>query len=178
MKKMFSILAVLTIFAVSANAQSSFKKSDVILEGTASYSKTEGLDATYSIAPSIGYFLTDKFAIGIIGETAKDDAGVKTNAIGVFGRCYVLNIGKNLKTYSQLTMSSLSVNDDASKTSAFGVNLGLGLNYFVSPKLALTLNVADLVDYSNVESTSTFSIGWQGVTNPFSATKFGVLYRF
>lgn len=175
MKKMFSILAVLTIFAVSANAQSNFKKSDKILEGTASYVKTEGADASYSLAPTVGYFLTDKFAIGVAGETAKDDAGVKTNSIGVFGRCYFLNIGKNLKTYSQLTMSNVTINDAGS---AFGLNLGLGLNYFVSSKLALTLHVADLVDYTDNKSTSTFSIGWQGVTNPFSASKFGVLYRF
>lgn len=172
---MFSILAVLTIFAVSANAQSNFKKSDKILEGTASYVKTEGADASYSLAPTVGYFLTDKFAIGVAGETAKDDAGVKTNSIGVFGRCYFLNIGKNLKTYSQLTMSNVTINDAGS---AFGLNLGLGLNYFVSSKLALTLHVADLVDYTDNKSTSTFSIGWQGVTNPFSASKFGVLYRF
>jgi outer membrane protein len=175
MKKMFSILAVLTILAVSANAQSNFKKSDKILEGTASYVKTEGADASYSLAPTIGYFLTDKFAIGVAGETAKDDAGVKTNSIGVFGRCYILNIGKNLKTYSQLTMSNVTMNDAGS---AFGLNLGLGLNYFVSSKLALTLHVADLVDYTDMNSTSTFSLGWQGVTNPFSASKFGVLYRF
>jgi outer membrane protein len=175
MKKMFSILAVLTILAVSANAQSNFKKSDKILEGTASYVKTEGTDASYSLAPTVGYFLTDKFAIGVAGETAKDDAGVKTNSIGVFGRCYFLNIGKNLKTYSQLTMSNVTINDAGS---AFGLNLGLGLNYFVSSKLALTLHVADLVDYSDNKSTSTFSVGWQGVTNPFSASKFGVLYRF
>jgi len=175
MKKMFSILAVLTILAVSANAQSSFKKSDKILEGTASYVKTEGADASYSLAPTVGYFLTDKFAIGVAGETAKDDAGVKTNSIGVFGRCYFLNIGKNLKTYSQLTMSNVTINDAGS---AFGLNLGLGLNYFVSSKLALTLHVADLVDYTDMNSTSTFSLGWQGVTNPFSASKFGVLYRF
>ncbi len=172
---MFSILAVLTILAVSANAQSNFKKSDKILEGTASYVKTEGADASYSLAPTIGYFLTDKFAIGVAGETAKNDAGVKTNSIGVFGRCYFLNIGKNLKTYSQLTMSNVTINDAGS---AFGLNLGLGLNYFVSSKLALTLHVADLVDYSDLESSSKFSIGWQGVTNPFSASKFGVLYRF
>jgi outer membrane protein len=175
MKKMFSILAVLTILAVSANAQSNFKKSDKILEGTASYVKTEGADASYSLAPTIGYFLTDKFAIGVAGETAKDGAGVKTNSIGAFGRCYFLNIGKNLKTYSQLTMSNVTMNDAGS---AFGLNLGLGLNYFVSSKLALTLHVADLVDYTDMNSTSKFSIGWQGVTNPFSASKFGVLYRF
>ena len=173
---MFSILAVLTILAVSANAQSSFKKSDKILEGTASYVKTEGAEASYSLAPTIGYFLTDKFAIGVAGETAKDDAGVKTNSIGVFGRCYFLNIGKNLKTYSQLTMSNTTINNDGK--SSFGLNLGLGLNYFVSSKLALTLHVADLVDYSDLESTSKFSLGWQGVTNPFSSSKFGVLYRF
>jgi len=173
---MFSILAVLTILTVSANAQSNFKKSDKILEGTASYVKTEGVDASYSLAPTVGYFLTDKFAIGVAGETAKDDAGVKTNSIGAFGRCYFLTIGKNLKTYSQLTMSNTTINNDSK--SSFGLNLGLGLNYFVSPKLALTLHVADLVDYSDNKTTSTFSVGWQGVTNPFSASKFGVLYRF
>jgi hypothetical protein len=72
-------------------------------------------------------------------------------------------------------MSNVTIND---ASSAFGLNLGLGLNYFVSSKLALTLHVADLVDYTDSKSMSTFSLGWQGVTNPFSASKFGVLYRF
>ena len=87
-------------------------------------------------------------------------------------------IGNNLKTYSQLSVGNSTIDDAGVKTSAFGIDLGLGVNYFVSPKLALTLNVADIMNYTSVESNSTFSIGWNGVTNPLNATSFGVLYRF
>jgi outer membrane protein len=178
MKKVV-LLAIGLIAAVTfTNAQNNFKKSDKFVEGTLSYSKSTDVDATYGFQPTIGYFVTDRFAVGVSGAFGKDGAGTKTNGIGAFGRCYVLNIGQNLKTFSQLSVGTTSVDEAGVKTSAFGVNLGLGVNYFVSPKLALSLNIADIASYTSVESNSTFTIGWEGVTNPISAAKFGVLYRF
>lgn len=178
MKKVI-LLAIAMIAAVTfTNAQTNFKKSDKFLEGTVSYSKSTGTDATYGLQPTFGYFLTDRFAVGASANFGKDGAGVKTTGFGAFGRCYVLNIGQNLKTFSQLTVGGTTTNDAGVKTTGFGVNLGLGVNYFVSSKLALSLNVADLMNYTSVEDNSTFTIGWEGVSNPLSAAKFGVLYRF
>ena len=178
MKKVV-LLAVALLAAITfTNAQNNFKKSDKFVEGTVSYAKAEGIDATYGLQPTIGYFVTDRFAVGVSGAFGKDVDGVKTTGFGAFGRCYILNIGQNLKTFSQLGVGTTTINDAGVKTSAFGINLSLGVNYFVSPKLAVTLNVADLMNYTSVESSSTFTIGWEGVTNPLSAAKFGVLYRF
>ncbi len=182
MKKQIKLIAVAFLLSLTAftsvNAQIAFKKSDKFVEGTASYSKSEGTDASYSLAPTVGYFISDRFAAGVFGQVGKDGDGVETSTIGAFGRCYVLNIGKNLTTYSQLNVGSSSVNDAGTKTSALGINLGLGANYFVSPKLALSMHISDLMNYTSVESSSSFSIGWEGVNNPFSMTKFGLLYRF
>jgi outer membrane protein len=178
MKKVVLLVVAFITAITFTNAQNNFKKSNKFVEGTVSYTKATGTDAEYGFQPTVGYFLTDRFAIGASGAFGKDAAGVKTNGIGAFGRCYVLNIGQNLKTFSQLNIGTASVNDAGIKTSTFGVNLGLGINYFVSPKLALTLNVANLVDYTSIKSNSTFNIGWEGVTNPLSTSKFGVLYKF
>ena len=175
MKKVALFFALMFI-ALITSAQ--FKKADKFVEGTVSYSKSTGADAAYGVQPTLGYFVTDRFAVGASGDFGKDEAGSKTNSIGAFGRCYVLNIGQNLKTYSQLNVGTTSVTEAGVKTSAFGINVGLGVNYFVSPKLALSMHVADLMNYTSVESNSTFTIGWTGVNNPLSASKFGVLYRF
>ncbi|CAB4143405.1 Outer membrane protein beta-barrel [uncultured Caudovirales phage] len=178
MKKVV-LFAMAMIAAVTVtNAQNNFKKADKFVEGTVSYTKSNDVDASYGIQPTFGYFLTNRFAVGASANFAKDVDGVKTTGIAAFGRCYILNIGQNLKTFSQLNVGTATVNDGGIKTSAFGVNIGLGVNYFVSPKLALSLNVADLVNYTSVENDRTFTIGWEGVENPFSAARFGVLYRF
>jgi hypothetical protein len=44
--------------------------------------------------------------------------------------------------------------------------------------LALSVGLADVVNYTSVEGNSTFNIGWSGVSNPLNAAQFGVLYKF
>ena len=143
-----------------------------------SYTKENDVDAVYSVSPTLGYFVTDRFAVGVSGTIGRTSADVKTTGVSVFGRCYVLNIGKNFKTYSQLTIGTNSADAAGVKTTTTSANLGLGANYFVSNRLALTMGIADLVSYSKVEDASTFTVGFNGVTNPFSLASFGVLYKF
>ena len=177
-KTVKTIVAALALTAVSfaTQAQSAFKKSDRILEGTVSYSKTTDVDASYSINSSVGYFMTSKFAIGVAGSFGKDGADKTTN-VGVFGRCYFTDI-KNCKLFSQASISSNTTEVAGTKTTSTSAGLGFGANYFVTNKLALTMNVADLVSYTNVSSKSTLTVGFDGVNNPFSTAKFGVLYKF
>jgi len=165
MKKVFSILAALAVFSLSVTAQSTFTKGNKIVEGTVSYSDTTGKASTFLVAPSIGYMVTDKVAVGVTGEFTKN----VTN-FGAYGRCYFLNIGKSLKVFSQLNVGRSS--------DRFATDLGLGANYFVTEKLALSASLANLASYNTGDGVSNFSVGFTGVNNPLSATKFGVLYKF
>ena len=180
MKKQLKLVALALILSLTTftmvNAQS-FKKSDKILEGTVGYSKTTDVKASWSLNPTVGYFVTNRLAIGVSGEFGETEMGKTTN-VGVFGRCYILNLGQKGKIYSQLSVASNSMKMGSSKTSSSNVDLGLGANYFVTSKLALTMHIADLVSYENQSSQSTLSVGFDGVDNPFAVAKFGVLYKF
>ena len=179
MKKILLILVA--TLGLTANAQTGFKKSDVFVEGSFSYAKEKGADATYTFAPTVGYFLTDKFAVG--AQVEKSNTVDKLGA-GVFARCYFLNVGKDFKVFSGLNLNTNALVLDASTADVndfitrqnFNANLGLGVNYFVTKNLALSANLANLAGY-NFE-TESFNVGFSGVENPFNTTKFGVLYKF
>ena len=165
MKKVFTILAALCVFSLSVTAQSNFSKSDKLVEGTVSYSVSTDSKGQYAIAPSIGYMVTSKVAVGVTGEF--------TNSVtnfGAYGRCYFLTVGKNLDVYSQLNVGRVS--------DRFSTDLGLGANYFVTKKLALSAGLSRLISYNTGDGVSNFSIGFSGIDNPIAATKFGLLYRF
>jgi outer membrane protein len=170
MKKILLILVAM--LGLTATAQTGFKKSDKFVEGTFSYAKEKGVDATYGLAPTVGYFVTDKVAVGVQVETSKTTEGKQFSA-GVFGRCYFLNVGKDFKVFSDLSVKNTNptVGDSFVTT-----NLGLGVNYFLTKNLALSANLANLAGY-NFE-TEGFNVGFDKVTNPFTTPKFGVLYKF
>lgn len=175
----FAIVAlVLGISTLSANAQVSFSKSDKFVEGTVSYSKSTGADVAYGLKPTFGYFVTDKCAVGLFGEVAKTSAGAETLNYGVFGRCYFLTVGEKFKTFSQLAVSNNTATAAGVETSTLAANLGIGANYFFTSNLALSLNLTDLISYTNSDENSTLTVGFDGVTNPISPVKFGVLYKF
>jgi outer membrane protein len=175
MKKILLILVAL--FTLSVNAQTDFKKSDVFVEGSFSYAKEKGVDATYSFAPTIGYFLTNKFAVG--AQVEKSNTTDKLG-VGVFTRFYFLNVGKDFKVFSGLNLNTndliLDSEDNNFTRQNFNAGLNLGVNYFVTKNLALSANLANLAAY-NFE-TKTFNVGFDGIVNPFNTTNFGVLYRF
>ena len=170
--KMKKILLILVAaLGLTATAQTGFKKSDKFVEGSVSYTKTKDVDATYTLAPTVGYFVTNKTAVGVSIETG-NDAG-KHFCAGVFARHYFLNAGQNFKVYSQLGVNN---NNDAATKAYVSADLGLGLNYFVTQNLALTTSLTSLASYD--DSTSTFKVGFDGISNPLNATKFGVIYKF
>lgn len=174
MKKTVLMLA-LAFSAVVGNAQS-FKKADKFVEGTVSYTKSTGTDASYSINPTVGYWMTDRFAIGASAELGKTTT--KTTGFGAFGRCQFLTVGKNINVFSQLSLSTTTTDVAGTKTSPFTVNAGIGAYSFVTKRLALTMSLTDLISYTSVDSKSTLTVGFSGVNNPFSTAKFGVAYKF
>lgn len=175
MKKLFSIFVALTVLTLSVSAQG-FKKSDKILEGTVSYSKSKGSDAVYSVSPSLGYFVTNKAAIGFTGEFGTSEDGDVSN-FGVYGRQYFHTVGKNILTYAQLNAGVNNTSAAGVKTSMFGAGVGLGANYFVSNRVAVSAHLSDLLSYTSGEGMSNFSIGFTGFNNPLAMTKFGILIK-
>lgn len=177
-KVKFVVVAMLvSLFAISGvKAQNTFKKSDKIVEGTVSYSKSTGSDAEYSFSPAVGYFVTDKIAVGLAAELGKSSNGDVTN-FGAYTRCYFLNIGQNFKAYSQLGLASNTTKVEGVSASEFVAGVGLGANYFVSKKVALTAHIADLVSYENEDGNSYFNLGFTGFNNPFAMGKFGILIK-
>lgn len=177
-KVKFVVVAMLvSLFAISGvKAQNTFKKSDKIVEGTVSYSKSTGADAEYSFSPAVGYFVTDRVAVGVAGEFGKSADGDVTN-FGAYARCYFLNIGQNFKAYSQLGLGSNTTKVAGVKASEFAAGVGLGANYFVSKKVALSAHIADLVSYTSADGNSNFSLGFTGFNNPIAMSKFGILIK-
>ena len=153
------------------------KKGDKFVSGTVSYTKTTDVDGIYTINPTIGYHVTDKVSVGVLGEVGKT-ATEETINVGVFGRCDFMTIGKCLTAFSQLDVTNNSSKVSDVKTTSLGVNLGLGLNCSVSKRLALTMNLADLITYEKTDGVSTTTIGFTGINNPFATGKVGLLYRF
>lgn len=176
MKKTVLLLAVilgsLSLTTVSA------QKNSAILSGTVSYTKTTDVKASYGINPLIGYFVTNKVAVGLLGGFEKIDSENESTSVGVFGRCHFLNIGKNCVVFSQVDVTTNSVTEANVKTKSTNANLGFGANYTITKKLDLTMQVADLANYENSNSKSVFTLGFAGINNPFSASKFGVIYKF
>jgi len=172
MKKVLLILG-LAISTVSFGQ----KKGDKFVSGTVSYTKTTDVDGIYTINPTIGYHVTDKVSVGVLGEVGKS-ATEETVNVGVFGRCDFMKIGKCLTAFSQLDVTNNTIKVSDVKTTSLGVNLGLGLNCSVSKKLSLTMSLADLITYENTDGVSTTTIGFTGINNPFATGKVGLLYRF
>ena len=166
----------LALLGLSFTTHAQFKKSDKILEGTVSYSKTTGANGLYSLNPSVGHFLTDRFAIGLSGELGKT-ANHKVSGLGVFGRCYVLTLGSKCHVFSQMGLSKTKIKAGTTDSKITNANLGLGANYFVTKKLALAVNLASLVDYTDLGSNSTLTVGLSEVGNPLNASSFGILLK-
>ena len=60
----------------------------------------------------------------------------------------------------------------------FDANLGLGGNYDINKKWALTMHVSDLVSYESADGSSVLTVGFSGLNNPLATSKFGVVYKF
>lgn len=160
-------------------------KGDILLEGQinihSSKDKNADLKNSYfRFSPKVGYFLSDKFAVGVdlaISKTKEQllsPAGDKVTKfnhkqykVGGFGRYYFLNIGERFKTYSELSAAYYSLKSNAEdydfnpKTNHFTLDGGIGANFF------LTKNVALGYSFGNIIGFSTSKIDEEGSKNQF-----------
>lgn len=135
--------------------------------------------SNFNFTPKAGYFVSDKFAVGLglnIGSEKQENYSdvnenrriVKGNTVGfeVFGRYYVAD-WKRFQPYAELgigynTSKFETTEYDASegrtitvedpKFNQFGVNASLGINYFVTPKIAINFALSNLIGFNSGKS--------------------------
>lgn len=171
MKKILTI-AILLCSATLSFAQTNFGKKSKFLEGTLNYSKMNNVSSS-SVNLSGGYFVTDRFALGVSGEVSDN----KSSA-GVFGRCLFIEKG-HVSVFSQLNLVKSAETTNNTTVKANNMNIGVGLNYFVTNRLALTTQLCSLMDvtYKTGYAQPDINFGLSGVDNPFSAARLGVLVK-
>ena len=196
MKKIILTAVALLAFGF-ANAQEEekgnggFAKGDVFVSGAFSIgSEKTGDDKSsgFEIEPKVGYFVTENIAIGgklgyasykaedVFGDT--DDMSALT--VGAFGR-YYMTPASQFSLFGQLGFDYSTIDDKLAdvQENEFGLNLGLGLSYFVSNNWSIEATWAGLGYTSNdnggsgAEKTNTFGLGAD-----LRAISFGVNYKF
>lgn len=203
MKKI--ILTVAAVFALTfANAQDKkegsegFAKGDLYLTGTANFSSEKTGDFktdSFTVAPGLGYFITENLALeGSLGFTSGKDSvdlfndgdiyEVKTSGFGINAGVkyfwtpaskFSLSIGGNI-SYASIKTDVDGLGDSTSKV--IGVNVPLGLHYFVSNDFAITSSWGGFGYSSNdnggdgAEKTTGFNLGLD-----LSTISFGLIYK-
>lgn len=211
MKKLFLALTLISGLALTANAQDfGFKKGNVLLEGNIGLSSSNDKNAekkenSFSFTPKAGYFLTDKFAVGVelhFSSEKKEDYTVGAETLdkdnmfgaGVFGRYYFLELGKRFKTYAEAGVGYASIKNETklgnaaaveAKLNGFGVNAGVGANYFLTEKIAINAGLTNVINFTSTKvdapgakSSSDFSLNAGSINNIFDIATFGLTFKF
>lgn len=202
MKKLLLSLVAVAAITFGANAQT--EKGKIILGGNVGFnsSKVDGAskaDVNFSVVPSVGYFVSDNFAIGTgVGyEYDKTASGiirgqVEAFKVAPFGRYYV-NLTEQFKFFGQLSvplafgsLKDVDVNGETGSkvgtTTSIGVNVAPGFAFFPNKKIGIELSVNGL-GYENY-TVKAEGTGAKQKTNSFGleanafAPKLGVQFHF
>ena len=201
MKKLLIVGAV-ALFA-SMNAQETetvgFAKGNTFITGAVGFnSETEGdyKNNTFTVAPSVGYFVSPNIAVGArVGFTSgKESDKIATVTVeeksnlftaGLFGRYYWMpasrfSIFAELGAdYSNSSFDSGVAGDEKDKANGFGIEIAPGISYFLNNHFALEAKWGAL-GYSSVKpdvdgATATNRFGF-GVN--LSDINLGLVYKF
>lgn len=184
MKKV--LLAVIALTAFAANAQEGFQ-GKWFLMGQAGYgTQNDGNTTTYSVLPAVGYFVAPTTAVGLaIGYAGGSDetTGTKIDQsqfiIQPLARKY-WGVTENLFIFGQASVPMTFGEVGSAKYSSVGVNVGAGLDYFLSPHWTIETQFG-FIDWTSVKpdggkSTSDFNIGVN--SGLLGGLKLGVKYVF
>lgn len=201
MKKV--LLTAVAVFAFGfANAQEEvktfgFSEGDVFVEGNLGFSSTNNKNTEvktsgFDFNPAVGYFVTEKFAVGLelmVGSGKREVAGVDVAknsnfGAGVFARYYFLDLGERFKTYAQAGVNFNSEKESVSdyKASGLGLGAGLGIQYFVTPRIAINFGLTDILSYNSFKedggkNTSSFNGNVNVFNNFFDTASFGLTFK-
>lgn len=203
-KVLLSAVAILGFTFANAQEEATetpafgFAQGDLFVEGNLGFSSTNNKNTEvktngFEFNPAVGYFISDKFAVGVelmIGSDKTEVAGTDTSkysnfGAGVFGRYYFLDLGQRFKTYAQAGVNFGTEKESVSdyKANGFGLGAGLGMQYFVTPKMAINFGLSDVLSYTSykadgAEAETAFTGNVNVFNNFFSAAQFGLTYKF
>lgn len=216
MKKI--ILSMVALLALStANAQDKkeskgfgFSEGNVIVEGNLSFGSSKNDNGTtevknndFGFSPKVGYFLSDKLALGVelgigsgkeettVGSVSTEDKTNSFNA-GVFARYYFLDLGQRFKTYTEAGLGFQSGKSETDgtenyKDSGFGLGIDLGMNYFVTENFAINFGLNNVLGYSSTKrefpgggetKNNSFNGNFNVFNNFFNTPSFGLTWKF
>lgn len=162
MKTLKSICIALVLFTISSNAQ--ITKGNWMVGGSGSFysanlkdqnsdSKSIGLE----LRPNVGYFLVDKFAVGISPLLAynkpEDGSSAINYGIGLYSRYYLLNTERRVNILTHIGYSYFKSSNSDSKSTALDLKAGPVIYFNSSVALEMTLNYN-----SNQQSSTTYNI--------------------
>jgi len=193
----FAVFGLSNGFAQEAETTYGFEEGGIILEGNLGYNSTNDKNTDiktsgFTINPKLGYFLTEDFAVGVqanFNSSKREVSGtdVRDNnsfGAGIFGRYYFLDLGKRFKTYTELGLEYSTERDKINdfKANGFGAGLNLGINYFVTDKIAISFGLADVLSYSSTKAdggkaVSSFDGNINVLNNFFETAQFGLLFK-
>ncbi|PBJ13692.1 outer membrane beta-barrel protein [Flavobacterium sp. ACN6] len=184
MKKI--ILAAIAVMGFSAaNAQTTgFSKGDTFISGAFNVGTEKTGDAKsndFTLVPSVGYFVSENVALGAklgFGSSKVDDVKENAFTVGAFGR-YYFTPASQFSVYGQAGLDFTNYKTGDFKSNELGVNVGLGLSYFLSNHFAIEATWAGL-GYSvnnnggdGADKTNRFGLG-----TDLRDVSFGVIYKF
>ncbi len=181
----------------SSKSTDSFKGTDI----------EENKNSNLSFTPKFGYFISDKLALGAelsIGSSKNENTDFTTSpnvvtenttnnfGAGVFARYYFLDLGQRFKTFTEVGVGFGSAKNETngtetSSSNGFGLGVDLGINYFVTEKMAITFGLNNVLAFNSSKSETpagaeTKSNGLSGNLNSFNnffdTPSFGLLYKF
>jgi hypothetical protein len=200
MKKLLLSLVAVSALAFSTQAQT--EKGKIIVGGNVGFksTKVDGVkksDISFSVVPSVGYFVSDNIAIGTgVGYTYdKQVSDLNLNQafkVAPFGRYYV-GLSDQFKFFGQLSVPMSFGNDkvlDAdgktgdkvATTTKIGVNVAPGFAFFPTKRIGIEFSVNGL-GYENAQAKNEIT-GNKVKANSFGleadtfAPKLGVQFHF
>ena len=197
MKKLMLVGALALFAAVNAQVSTStegFAQGSTFITGAVGFASESIADektSGFTIAPSVGYFVTPNIAIGaklgytsLKNEEGSDEETTDLLTAGVFGRYYWMPASK-FSIFAELGADYRSVTEDDNtisneyKSNGFAIQLAPGMNYFLNNNFALEAKVgvlgysSDKPDYTGAEATDNFNIGLN-----LNDITLGLVYKF
>jgi outer membrane protein W len=200
-KVLLSAVALLAFGFANAQEEKSnggFSKGDVFVSGSVGFGSEKFGDfdsKATNFSPAVGYFVSENIAVGaMLKVTSAENVTVTIPGFGsgdvekfssfgadFFGRYYFTPADK-FSLFGQLAVGFGSEKyEDAGnevKASTFGVNAGLGLNYFVSSKFALQASWAALGYNTHEVEDADDSYNTFGLNANLTNINLGLVYKF
>ena len=177
MKKLLLFITVLFLGISTINAQDAsygYEAGDWLLGGGVTFGSMDmgGVETKMNtIAPQVGYFLSENSALGLnLGLMSTDVDGTKVSNTD-FGLAYYnffMDLGEKTKLWWAAGFGTSS--GDSFPDAQTRLGAGIGMNYFMSENIIVNFQLANILQYVKQGDDSSMTFGWDGEIANMSAT--------